>query len=405
MFKNQLNRNGMSKTLLLALMTAFMVFTAKAQTTFTVDAGMNWVGYMNVFDSTGANYLWGQAWGVNDLKTEIDSTFYSVKLKPNYNVYAAGDPYWSNGAKGNKVMEANTFIEDFNLGGQVVTFEDYVDTFTLDSAYTAEAFIKVLDTSAGYATVLHTTAPITGTGMFNVMDTIPTGTQYLTQVGFTVRGMNANPVEESSLGFVRILGSNTPPPPMIDVTLQVQAAPSSDVFVQGSWDWGIWPGIATTAAAGDLHEVTLELPADSTFEYLFVIIDDAGDTTKEALDPLMSCTNGNSQYTNRVTTLGTADTTICYRWESCEMCYPDGVKEIDANLFTVVMNKDGFTINSADLVQFDQVNIYDLTGRKIVSKSNVSSNQFISAKLQTGHVYLLSVMKDGAMQTWKAVVL
>ena len=65
------------------------------------------------------------------------------------------------------------------------------------------------------------------------------------------------------------------------------------------------------------YSVTLNIPNNTTHEFLFV---NGVGPTKEALDPAWPCTNGNGQYTNRVFTLGTNDTTVCADWQSCNTC-------------------------------------------------------------------------------------
>ncbi len=392
----------MGKSLLLTLFVSIFAFAAHAQTTVTVGPGMNWIGYMNVFDSTGANYMFGNTWAVEDMKTEVDSTNGSMKLKPNYNTYDPADPYWSNGAMGNKVMEANTLVESTSLGGEYFTFEGHVDEYTLDAGYTATAFIKVLDPNNGWATVLHATSPITAVGTFMVADSIPSTPGLITQYGFTILGMNANPVDEAALGYVLIRGNNIP---MANVTLQVQAAPASDVYVQGSWDWTVWPGTPMTMAAGtsDVYETTITFPQDSTVEFKYVVIDGT-DTTLEVLDPAESCTNGNSTYTNRMVHVGMMDTTICGRWSSCEECFPEAINTPENGNISLSLNHSGLTINSSETRNFESVAIYDVTGRQVFATENVMADRLIPVRLEEGTLYLISVRDAGELRTFKAVL-
>ena len=99
--------------------------------------------------------MWGSGWGTADLNATNAGGV--ITLSPNTNAYNADDAYWSNGADGNKFMEASYYLENpgDNLGwaGQTLSFSGNVDSSTLDSRYTASAFIKVLDVDAGYATV------------------------------------------------------------------------------------------------------------------------------------------------------------------------------------------------------------------------------------------------------------
>ena len=76
---------------------------------------------------------------------------------------------------------------------------------TLDGAYTAEAFIKVLDPGAGFATVFNDTVllPATGEG-FSITSDLSAFQGLLLQTGFVVNGINANPDFEAALGSVAV---------------------------------------------------------------------------------------------------------------------------------------------------------------------------------------------------------
>jgi hypothetical protein len=178
--------------------------------TFTINASAPWVGYMNVFDMSN-NYQWGSFWGVPALKTIVNTGANSVTFQPNFNTYAdaiaSGNPgdiaYWTNGAgSGNKIMDALTFIEPAGVGGQTVTFTGFVTSKTLNPGYIAKAFIKILDPNIGYAQTAYTDVVIGGTGTsFTVSMAIPAmPANLITQYGVSIRGVNANPANEASLG-------------------------------------------------------------------------------------------------------------------------------------------------------------------------------------------------------------
>ena len=170
--------------------------------TVNVDASAAWVGYANVFDLSGTVYQFGQAWGVADLKTVIDVPSNTLTLYPNYNTYNATDTYWANGAIGNKIFEANTYVENAALAGHTVIFNGHCNSNTISSGYQNFAFIKALDPANGYATVVSVTAPlVTGQNFTITAPSIPTG--LIVQYGFTVKGLNANPATQStSLGNI-----------------------------------------------------------------------------------------------------------------------------------------------------------------------------------------------------------
>jgi hypothetical protein len=72
-----------------------------------------------------------------------------------------------------------------------------------------------------------------------------------------------------------------------------------------------------TLATADFYSITLTFFPNTNFEYLFV---NGANPLKEVLNPAWSCTNGNAQYTNRILSLGSNDTTICLNWGSCNTC-------------------------------------------------------------------------------------
>ena len=112
------------------------VLNLNAQNNVVVSASDNWIGYMNVFDLAG-NYQFGSGWGVADLKTTTDVAANTITLQPNFNTYAdnPGDPYWQNGAIGNKLMEASTFVEPgASFNGVDLTFSGIVTSNTIDLA-------------------------------------------------------------------------------------------------------------------------------------------------------------------------------------------------------------------------------------------------------------------------------
>ena len=221
------------RAILLSIFLATISTMSYGQTTVTIDGSATWVGYMNVFDSTGTTYLWGSGWGVPDLKSTIDVSNNTVTLQPNFNTYAnaataADTAYWHNGAQGNKVMEALTFVEDTTLIGQTVTFKGDVQSHTLNAAYTHSVFIKALDPNLGYTAVVNQTSPIPATGQFNLSAVIPNTNGLIIQYGFSVRGMNANPTQETALGSIVLEDTvvATPPP-----------STNATVSVSGSANW------------------------------------------------------------------------------------------------------------------------------------------------------------------------
>ena len=174
-------------------------------------------GYVNVFDSaTSADcggFCFGSGWAVGDLQASVNGA--SVTLQPNFNTYNAADAYWANGAVGNKTVEANLFEEigAVPAGTGSYSWGGFVDSNTLDAAYTATAFIKVLDSAAGYADVLGASQALPSSGEFSVSGDLTAyegDARYILQVGFQVVGLNANPDDEDALGNISArIGAST----------------------------------------------------------------------------------------------------------------------------------------------------------------------------------------------------
>ncbi|MEQ8707034.1 MAG: T9SS type A sorting domain-containing protein [Phaeodactylibacter sp.] len=182
-----------------------------AQNNVTVDANAPWIAFMNVFFLDG-NYDFGNAWGIPDVKTVLDTDANTIILQPNFNTYAdnPNDPNWVNQTtgEGNKVMEASSFIEPgATFNGNDLTFSGTVQSYTLDEGYEVKYFIKALDPDNGFANALGDAfiLDLPESGPFSVTvtaDQLPAG--LLIQYGFSVTGRNANPANEAALGSVVI---------------------------------------------------------------------------------------------------------------------------------------------------------------------------------------------------------
>ena len=189
----------------------------------------DWTGYMNVFttDSAGSqgSFVFGQGWGVPDLKTTVNTSNPgtiigdNLTLELNYNTYAdnPGDAFWRDnggaGPGGNKWMEANTIFEVNPIGVLEYSLTGTVDTNTLDSAYIAEAFVKVLDPGQGFATVLNDRQTLPASGTFAITSDLTSFQGLLLQTGFTVSGLNANPADAATLGSVTVTVTQPVPEP------------------------------------------------------------------------------------------------------------------------------------------------------------------------------------------------
>jgi len=163
-------------------------------------------GYLNWFETDCATYVGGSAWALGDLKAS--SAGGSVTLQPNFNTYNIADPYWTNAdGSGNKCTEGNLFEEIGTVPAGTGTYSwgGFVDSNTLNAAYTATAFIKILDSAAGYADVLGASQALPSSGQFTVTGDLTAfegDARYIMQVGFQVVGVNADPASEAALGNI-----------------------------------------------------------------------------------------------------------------------------------------------------------------------------------------------------------
>lgn len=188
----------------LLLLSAFTTFSAttKADVTYTVDQGAPWLGYMNWFalPIDGGAFVGGGVWGVPDLVSVFDNNASTLTLSPN----SINDPneYWyqctgsgtapncgSPGALGNKIMDANTYVElpTDTVNGQTVTFQGTVLSNSLTSAHVAKAFIR--DFAPDYSS-FNESAIVLAPGPFSINLLTDAAAGRHVQYGFNFNGEN-----------------------------------------------------------------------------------------------------------------------------------------------------------------------------------------------------------------------
>ena len=114
----------MKKQILMIIAVFGMTLSGVSQNTVTVDVNAQWVGYANIFDPATGGYVFGEPWGLSDIKSVVDVSGMSVTLQPNFNTYGDGtDPYWvdQGTGEGAKIFEGNSYIEDSSLAGSELT--------------------------------------------------------------------------------------------------------------------------------------------------------------------------------------------------------------------------------------------------------------------------------------------
>lgn len=198
----------------LMVVVAMVAIPALASADVTVNVGQStdgWLGYMNVAELDGT-FLWGSSWGIPDLSAVFDDPGNTLTLGPNplndpASYWYQGDPNdpapGGPGAPGNKLMEANLYIEmsDDLLAGQVMTFEGEVLSNTFDPAYEAYLFIK--DFAPDYSSVIETYLPIVP-GAFSFSANLDPGLGRHVQYGTQVIGANVWPTDVDLFGHAVI---------------------------------------------------------------------------------------------------------------------------------------------------------------------------------------------------------
>jgi hypothetical protein len=230
----------MKKIITLFSLSTLIFSHSFAQNNVSFLASDNWIAYMNVFDlaANGGAYQFGSPWALPDVKSTPNISSNTLLLQPNFNTYAANttDSFWVNQTTllGNKDMEALTFVEPgATFNGQDLTFSGKVLSNTLAAGYTAQFFIKALDPANGYSDALNGTKvlPLPTSGNFTVSATaaqLPAG--LLVQYGFIIRGANANPANEISLGGVLIGAPNAGINDLENVNVSVCPNPANEVI-------------------------------------------------------------------------------------------------------------------------------------------------------------------------------
>ena len=192
----------------------------------------------------------------------------------------------------------------------------------------------------------------------------------------------------------------TVPPVYVNATFQVQNPDSTPVYVFGNWNgFSNYPGTPMTSIGNGIYEASIQLLENTTFEYLFV---NGGTPIKEVLDPAWLCTNGNSQYTNRVIITPSVDFTACAKWSSCDPCSPTSVNDITATDLQLVYANQGLMISSSKVKSIDQLVIFDVMGKQVfAAKSFVNTNTLIPVQFDAAGIYLVKLMVNNQVMTFR----
>jgi hypothetical protein len=190
-----------------------------ADTVVTVDPSAPWVGFMNVSETPqhGGGFVFGSSWGTADLVATFSGSV--LTLAPNsvndtssFWYTPSGGP----GSVGNKIMDANMYIERpaGTFAGQTVTFTGNVLSNSLighvnqdGNGWTSVAFIK--DFAPDYSSFIQTTVPLAA-GPFSISRAAINDPARHVQYGFETIGPDVWSTDVGPYGNIQITGVPEP---------------------------------------------------------------------------------------------------------------------------------------------------------------------------------------------------
>ena len=199
------------------------------------------------------------------------------------------------------------------------------------------------------------------------------------------------------------------PPTGVNITFQVDMSEVADPFTAAELNgtFNGWCGNcdAMSDVDGDnVWDVTVSLNPGDTVEYKYSADSWA---IQEMNDPGAPCTNGDSTYTNRVLTIPASDSilgVVC--WASCDPCVvgpPAGISNWKDNVRIYPNPANNFlNISSSEIIQ--RVEVLDVVGRVIVSKTLNNSNYILDVSNLNSNVYFINYSINGVVSTKKVIV-
>ena len=199
------------------------------------------------------------------------------------------------------------------------------------------------------------------------------------------------------------------PPTGTNVTFQVDMSEVTDPFTAAELNgtFNGWCGNcdAMSDVDGDnVWDVTVSLTPGDSVEYKYSADSWA---IQEMNDPGAPCTNGDSTYTNRVLVIPGSDTilaVVC--WASCDPCVvvpPTGISDRTDNVRIYPNPANNIlNISSSEIIQ--KVEVLDVVGRVIASKTLNSSNYILDVSNLNSNVYFVNYSINGVITTKKVIV-
>jgi len=196
----------------------------------------NWVPFVSIFNKTaqgtqGSPLSWtGYGNGGLDANRTTFPNSTTISLAPNTSIYGAdnlnndsGVNIAQDGSDGGAFLHVNTYIEDTTWQGRTITFSGTVTGFNVNSRYTGEAFVKyLLKTGSGESAIyaegqtvtknlLASEGDLDENGNFSITLKIPAigdpaagAATPLPQIGFSIKGVNANGLTAFANGDIDI---------------------------------------------------------------------------------------------------------------------------------------------------------------------------------------------------------
>jgi hypothetical protein len=191
-----------------------LLIAAPPPVNVTVDPSQSWIGYMNwspvPTDAPGYGGTGGNSWGTSDLDASFSAGV--VTFSPNTSISQTiplPNPYWWNAdGSGANNMDANFYVQNDNLAGDIVSFSGYCWTNTLVPPYSTNVTAFIKDFSPSYATFTTAVAPLVSDQPFSLNLSTAAGDHI--QYGFEMIGPDASITNAAALGEV-LIDSNPPP--------------------------------------------------------------------------------------------------------------------------------------------------------------------------------------------------
>jgi hypothetical protein len=157
----------------------------------------------------------------------------------------------------------------------------------------------------------------------------------------------------------------------------------------------------TDANNDDIWEITINMPLGDTIEYKFSHDNWGGQETN---DPTAPCTNGNTQFTNRVLIISgdTIMPAVC--WGSCLPCgLSSNVAEIAPNSVRMFPNPAKGTV-TFESDEAGSIQLYDLTGRLVLQTKLEAVSQTVSLEGLKAGLYVAQWQGQKSTQSLRLIV-